>query len=189
MVVDVQHKPRGLTSLARCYLSQVHKVQHKPRKKFSWGYKQNLEQDIRVCCQVAHRTLSGAPGPGAKELATLGNSLGVLCYNLSNMSGEPTEQRSLRANGRLQKGTVMNSVAQKSDRRSQRSPDMSGVAPDCLVQVQDNDSNGQIAPNPNGRANVARTGQWTVVVRCATGLSGVPIASKVSQRLGSDWRL
>jgi hypothetical protein len=35
LVVDDQHKPYGLTSLARCDLSQVHKVQHKPRKKFS----------------------------------------------------------------------------------------------------------------------------------------------------------
>jgi hypothetical protein len=31
-VVDDQHKPHGLTSLSRYDLSQVHKVQHKPRK-------------------------------------------------------------------------------------------------------------------------------------------------------------
>jgi hypothetical protein len=37
---DVQHKPRGLTSLSRYHLSQVHKVQYKPRKKFSWGHNQ-----------------------------------------------------------------------------------------------------------------------------------------------------
>jgi hypothetical protein len=36
LVVDIHHKPRGLTSLPRCYLSQVHKVQLKPRKKLSW---------------------------------------------------------------------------------------------------------------------------------------------------------
>jgi hypothetical protein len=35
LVVDVHHKPRGLTNLSRCHLSQVHKVQYKPRKKFS----------------------------------------------------------------------------------------------------------------------------------------------------------
>jgi hypothetical protein len=34
---------------------------------------------------------------------------------------------------------------------------MSSVAPDCPVQLQDNGSNGQIAPNPNGHADVART--------------------------------
>jgi hypothetical protein len=39
-VVDVHHKPRGLTSLSRYHLSQVHNVPHKPRKKFSWRHKQ-----------------------------------------------------------------------------------------------------------------------------------------------------
>ena len=29
------HKPRGLTSLSSCHLSQVHKVQQKPKKKLS----------------------------------------------------------------------------------------------------------------------------------------------------------
>jgi hypothetical protein len=43
-VVDDQHKPYGQTSLARCDLSQVHKVQHKPRKnsvrgQFIWSKK------------------------------------------------------------------------------------------------------------------------------------------------------
>jgi hypothetical protein len=36
---------------------------------------------MRVCWKMAHRTLSGAPGPSASELATLGNSLGLLRYN------------------------------------------------------------------------------------------------------------
>jgi hypothetical protein len=49
-----------------------------------------------------------------------------------DMSAELAEQRSLRVNGRLQKCAVMNSARQKSEHRSQRSPDMSGVAPDCL---------------------------------------------------------
>jgi hypothetical protein len=34
-----------------------------------------------VCCQVAHRTLSGAPCPYTNEPATLGNSLNALHYN------------------------------------------------------------------------------------------------------------
>jgi hypothetical protein len=29
--------------LLSCHLSQVHKVQHKPTKKMSWGTLQNLE--------------------------------------------------------------------------------------------------------------------------------------------------
>jgi hypothetical protein len=36
---------------------------------------------------------------------------------------------------------------------------MSGVAPDCPMQLQDKGTNDQLAPNPNGQADVARTGQ------------------------------
>jgi hypothetical protein len=36
---------------------------------------------------------------------------------------------------------------------------MSGVAPDCPVQLQDKGSNGCPLQNPNGHADVARTGQ------------------------------
>jgi hypothetical protein len=53
---------------------------------------------MRVCCQVAHRTLSGvhrtvtgAPGPRASEQATLENSLGALRYNSPDC---PVSQRS-----------------------------------------------------------------------------------------------
>jgi hypothetical protein len=31
--------------LLRCHLSQVHKVQHKPRKKLSWGLNQVWSND------------------------------------------------------------------------------------------------------------------------------------------------
>jgi hypothetical protein len=75
------------------------------------------------------------------------------------MSGEPAEQRLLRINDRLQKCIVMNNAQQKSEHRSQRSPDMSGVAPDCPVQLHDKGSNGRPALNPNERADVACTEQ------------------------------
>jgi hypothetical protein len=55
---------------------------------------------------------------------------------------------------------------------------MSGVPPDCPVQLQDNSSNGRPAPNPNGHANVARTGQWTLSVRCAHRQQKQPTAGK-----------
>ena len=60
LVVDVHHKPRGLTSLPSCHLSQVHKVQHKPTKKLSWGSQQSLERRQVEVLAVAHRTLSDA---------------------------------------------------------------------------------------------------------------------------------
>jgi hypothetical protein len=39
LVVDVHHKPCGLISLSSYHFSQVHNIQHKPRKKLSWGLK------------------------------------------------------------------------------------------------------------------------------------------------------
>jgi hypothetical protein len=156
-VVDDQHKSRGLTSFSRCQLSQVHKVQHKPRKKLSWGHKQNLEQNMRVCCQVAHRTVSGAPDQAANEQATLENFMGALRYNSPDCPCAPdcsmSQRRndSLRANDRLQKCIVMNSAVQESEQQSQRSPD-------CLVQQKDKGFQRSTAPNPNGRADVAHTG-------------------------------
>jgi hypothetical protein len=37
---------------------------------------------------------------------------------------------------------------------------LSGVAPDCPVQQDDKALQRSTAPNPKGRANVARTEQW-----------------------------
>jgi hypothetical protein len=51
LVFDVHHKPRGLTSLPSCHLSQVHKVQHKPTKKISWELYQVWSKDKHWCCQ------------------------------------------------------------------------------------------------------------------------------------------
>jgi hypothetical protein len=53
----------------------------------------------------------------------------------------------------------MNNARQKSEQRIQSTQDMSSVAPDCPVQLQDKGSNGRPLQNPNGRADVARTEQ------------------------------
>jgi hypothetical protein len=47
---------------------------------------------------------------------------------------------------------MVNSERQRSEQRSQSTLD-------CPVQLQDKGSNGQAALNPNGRADMARTGQ------------------------------
>jgi hypothetical protein len=73
-VFDIHHKPRGLTSLSSCHLSQVHQVQHKPTKKNSWGTLQSLEQKQVLVLPVAHRTLPGAQAKAPRELAALGFS-------------------------------------------------------------------------------------------------------------------
>jgi hypothetical protein len=58
---------------------------------------------------------------------------------------------SLRDNGRLTRWTV--------SRQKSEVTGLSGVAPDCPVQQDDKALQRSTAPNPNGRANVARTGQ------------------------------
>jgi hypothetical protein len=77
---------------------------------------------------------------------------------------------------------TMNSASPKSVRRSQR-------APDCPVPQEYKVSNGRPALNPNGWLAWRRTGQRTVLVRWRTGLSGVPVASSLGQRLQSGWGL
>jgi hypothetical protein len=78
-----------------------------------------------------------------------------------------------------------------SEVRAQKSEGtaLSGVALDCPVQLEDKRIQRSTAPNPNGCADMARTGQCTVAVRWCTGLSDAPIASSLCQRLGSGWGL
>jgi hypothetical protein len=64
------------------------------------------------------------------------------------------EQRLPGANSRLPK--VNNDEQYASELRVEK-PER--VALDCPVQLQDKGSNGQLAPNPNGCADVAHTGQ------------------------------
>jgi hypothetical protein len=64
---------------------------------------------------------------------------------------------------------------------------LSGVAPDCSVQLEDKRLHRSTTPNPNGCADVARTGQCTVTVRWRTGLSGAPIASRNQPTTRSGW--
>jgi hypothetical protein len=93
LVVDVHHKLYGLISLPSYHLSQVHKVQHKPRKKLSWD-------STKFGAKTSNGATSGAPdtvrclGRAPPELATLGFIRVPLRYNAPDMSGEPTEQRS-----------------------------------------------------------------------------------------------
>jgi hypothetical protein len=59
----------------------MHKVQHKIRKKFSWGLKLIWSKGLKEVLAVAHRTLSGAPGYAPNELASLRFLLGALRHN------------------------------------------------------------------------------------------------------------
>jgi hypothetical protein len=76
----------------------------------------------------------------------------------------------------------MNSACQKSE-----SIGLSGVAPDCPVQLEDKRPPQSTAQNPNGCADMAHTGQCTVTVLWRTGLSGAPIASRNQPTARSGW--
>jgi hypothetical protein len=95
---------------------------------------------------------------------------------------------SQRSNGSLlnQRSTVemseRNSAAQKSE-----STGLSGVAPDCPMQLEDKRLQRSTALNPNGCADVVRTRQGTVTVRWRIGLSSAPIASKIQLTTRSGW--
>jgi hypothetical protein len=134
-------KPCGLTSLPSCDLSQVHKVQHKPTKKLSWGTLQKF--GAKTCRGAA----SGAPdtvrcAPDSQAMAPTNWSLSGFSGSYStlihwtvrcapDMFSEPTEQRSNCANDRLQRQMKSEQcTGQKLEQRSQN-------APDCSVQQED----------------------------------------------------
>jgi hypothetical protein len=85
------------------------------------------------------------------------------------------------------KGTVRNSAAIESEAHKLEGTRLSIVAPDCPVQLEDKGFQRSTAQNPNGCADVTRTEQCTVAVRWRTGLSGVPIASKIQPTTRSGW--
>jgi hypothetical protein len=61
-------------------------VQHKPRKKLSWGLNKSLEQRLESVLPVANQIVSGALGRAPNELLTLGFSRDALRYNSPDMS-------------------------------------------------------------------------------------------------------
>jgi hypothetical protein len=131
------------------------------------------------------RTLFGAPARRPLEAATLGNSRArsaiihrtVRCA--TGLSGKPAEQQLPMR----QHSTLSSEQCSTVPRRSQRDTGLSRVAPDCPVWIEDKRRQLSTAQNPNGYGDVVCTGQCTVPVRWRTGLSGVPIASSLHQRL------
>jgi hypothetical protein len=120
----------------------------------------------------------------------LSGFLSSLRYNSPDYLVSQRSNDSLRANGRLPRWTVhvrSQSVEVIGHRTVRWSTGLSGVAPDCLVQLEDKRLQRSTAPNSNGCADVARTAQCTVTVRWRTGLSDALIASSPCQRLQSGW--
>jgi hypothetical protein len=132
---------------------------------------------------MAHRTVSGAPGPHRVKPATLGKMdahsaiIHRTVWCATGLSGEPAEQRLSAPTVDSAKATVS---LQSQKRRSQR-------ALDCSVQLGDKRFQRSTAQNPNGCNDVACTGQYTVTVWWLTGQSGASIASKNQPTARSGW--
>jgi hypothetical protein len=154
-VFDVHHKPRGLTSLLSCHLSQVHKVQHKPTKKMSWEPYKIWSINMYRCCQwhtghylvLRPRHLTNWPLLGFSESHSAIIHRTVQCA--------PDCPMSQRRNGQLHPTVdcANNVTVQKSEVRTAKSERtrLSSVPPDCLVPQDDKGLQRSTAPNPNGR--------------------------------------
>jgi hypothetical protein len=151
-----------------------------------------LEQRLESVLQVAHRTVSGAPGRAPLELATLGFYQGALHCNSPDYlvcTGHVWCANGATVTCAQRSTAKVYSAKLDVTLRSQGAPDMFGVAPDCPVQLQKKGLQRSTAPNPNGVLMWHAPDSEQCPVRCTTRLSGVPFDSKNSQRLGSGWRL
>jgi hypothetical protein len=137
--------------------------------------------------------VSGAPGRTTDIPATLGNleARSAIIHRTircaTGLSGVLAEQQLPARQWLSAKATVRNSVATEVRAQKSEGTGLSGVAPDCPVQLKDKRPQRSTAQNPNGCADVARTGQCTVTVRWRTGLSDAPIASRIQPTARSGW--
>jgi hypothetical protein len=120
--------------------------------------------------------------PGALRTSHSREFRGVLRYNSPDCPVSQRSNGSLRANDRLRRVYSVNSVAQKSERRSQRSLDCPVWHQTIQCSKTTRRSNGQLLQTLTG-ALTWRTPD------SEHGLSGAPIASRLHQRLGSGWVL
>jgi hypothetical protein len=90
------------------------------------------------------------------------------------VSGEPIEQRSNVPTVNCVNSKSAQCRSQKSELRSQNAPNMSGVPPDCPVQLEDKGLQRSTAPNLNGALTWHAPDSQQCPVRCTTGLSGAP---------------
>jgi hypothetical protein len=98
----------------------------------------------------------------------------VLRYNSPDCPVCQRSNGSLHQRSTLQSATMMNSAATESEAQKSERTGLSGVAPDYPVQLEDKRPQRSTAQNPNGCAEVARTGQCIVVVWSRTRLSVRP---------------
>jgi hypothetical protein len=98
-------------------------------------------------CPVHHRTMFGAPEESDSELASF---IFPLRYNSPDMSGEPAEQRLLRANGRLQRIKCAPARAEEQCTRGWHTGQSTG-----LVRCATEQPSGPTSQSSNGRNPMA----------------------------------
>jgi hypothetical protein len=160
------------------------KVQH---KLINIQFRDPIQRSKRnqVCCGLAHRTVSGAPGLYRVQAATLGFSqarsaiIHRTVRRATGLSGEPAGNGYLRATVDYKSTDEGNSAAAEVRAAKSEGTGLSGVAPDCPMPQGDKAPTVDFAPNPNNWVTWRRTGQPTVPVRWRTGLSGAPIDSSL----------
>ena len=147
---------------------------------------------------MVHRTvrctpdMSGAPTKsGLRNSPASGKRSGCsaiihrTCPVYTRLSGEPAEQRLLRANGHLQAHLMRARSAQKSGTPMLAHRTLNSTCPVCTGHP-----GGPRSQNSNGQIATALV-TWLVHRTCpvCTGLSGAPFASTLHQRLHFGWWL
>jgi hypothetical protein len=155
LVFGVHHKPCGLTSLPSCHLSQVHKVQHQPTKKMSWGTIQSMGQ------KQVNGASSGAPDivrcPSRGTSRTGRSRVFSLCVRY-NSSDCPVCERS---NSQLRQRSTALTWVQWTEQKSEvwiAKSERTGLSGAAIGQKTSTVKRSK----PQRLADVARTGQWTV---------------------------
>jgi hypothetical protein len=142
-------------------------TQTNKRSKFGFKYKGAKEPRVPWSgapdCPTCHRRVSGAPGSYIVQLSTLGflRARSAIIHRTiqcaTALSGAPAEQWLFGATVDCKSADQMNSARTvRAEVRAvvRGAPDseqcLSDAAPDCPVPLEDNASNGQKLPNPNG---------------------------------------
>jgi hypothetical protein len=182
-VFDVHHKPYELTSLPSCHLSQLHKVQHKPTKKVSWGNSTKFGAKTKGAASGTPDTVR-CLGRGTSRTGCSRVFSARVCYNSQDCS---LCHRTIRwANGTTVNFSTVDCADEwtvdRAEVRTTKSEctGLSGVPPDCPVPQEDKWLQWSNAPNLNGWLTWHAPDSEQCHVRCTTGLSDVPIDNKLS---------
>jgi hypothetical protein len=130
----------------------VHKGSTQTNKKIKVRVQKERSKETQVCPGLAHRTVSGAPGPYTSELFTfrfLQRRSAIIHWTVRCTSGATT----LRRNGRVHSAPDSATVRGRSQSRGQRCTGLGTVPVRCGTGLssatRSQRSNDQLRQNPN----------------------------------------